>query len=102
MRRHLDEVRMVPIDPKRVELTAYEGICDLITPIITNPKKAADALQWWFVRWSCATTTSLHPLRHVDDFNTAVRKRLLTAPAGSERIHQPYPYLLPSSTSWPT
>src|SRR5207253_7774148 len=70
-----DEVRMIMIDPKRLELGLYEGIPHLLTPVITDPKKATNALRNAVLEMERRLRLLAEQgVRSIDQYNKKIRK----------------------------
>ena len=95
-----DEVRLIMVDPKRVELGMYEGIPHLLTPVITDPKKATNALRNAVLEMERRLRLlAEYGVRNIDQFNKKIRKlqetpRDLFAEEGTEDAVRPLPYIL--------
>jgi DNA segregation ATPase FtsK/SpoIIIE, S-DNA-T family len=103
MRARPDQVRMILIDPKRVELNAYEGAPHLLSPVVTDPRRAADAVQWCVKemeqRYELLATMGY---RNIDGYNDAVTAGEVAprpGPLGEDGVPteisaKPLPYIL--------
>ena len=96
-----DEVRLILIDPKRLELGMYEDIPHLLTPVVVDPKLASNALRWAVTEMEGRyKTLAAHGVRNIDQFNRNVRM-LASADATSrlsagdpEEVPKPLPYII--------
>ncbi len=91
MRARPDQVRMILIDPKRVELTHFAGVPHLITPVVTNPKKAASALQWVVREMEMRyEMLAQYGMRNLESYNEAVARKAIAADEGEQPQQLPY------------
>jgi S-DNA-T family DNA segregation ATPase FtsK/SpoIIIE len=92
-----DEVRLIMIDPKRLELGMYEDIPHLLTPVVVDPKQAANALRW-AVREMEERYKHLagHGVRNIEQFNRNVRGMMEERGAADdgEAVPRPLPYVI--------
>jgi S-DNA-T family DNA segregation ATPase FtsK/SpoIIIE len=95
MRTTPDDVRMVLIDPKRVELSHYAEVPHLLSPVIVHPKRAAEALQWIVremeLRYEMLATVGV---RDIDGYEAGLREGTLRIPPGQESNYEHMPFIM--------
>jgi len=91
-----EEVRLIMIDPKRLELGMYEEIPHLLTPVVVDPKQAANALTWAVREMEERyKTLAAEGVRNIDQYNRNIRAAALERPANSdEPLPKPLPYII--------
>jgi S-DNA-T family DNA segregation ATPase FtsK/SpoIIIE len=89
------EVRFLLIDPKRIELSTYEGIPHLLHPVVVNPKEATVALHWAVAEMErrYALLSDL-AVRNIEGFNQKVAKNAKERPLEGEEPLRPLPYIV--------
>jgi S-DNA-T family DNA segregation ATPase FtsK/SpoIIIE len=87
-----DEVKLIMVDPKRIELSNYDGIPHLITPVVTNPKKATNAL-FWAVREMERRYEMLSEMkaRNIQQYNQKIEK---TKKQDKDDVPEKLPYVV--------
>ncbi|MDR3128521.1 MAG: DNA translocase FtsK, partial [Bifidobacteriaceae bacterium] len=94
MRCHPNQVKMILVDPKRVELSIYDSIPHLLTPIINDPKKAASGLAWVVEEMERRyDALQKYGFKHIDDYNTAVINNKIDKSEAEDKLEH-YPYIL--------
>jgi S-DNA-T family DNA segregation ATPase FtsK/SpoIIIE len=95
MRTTPDDVRMVLIDPKRVELSHFAEVPHLLSPVIVHPKRAAEALQWIVremeLRYEMLATVGA---RDIDGYEAGLREGTLRIPPGQEASYEHMPFIV--------
>jgi len=90
-----EEVKLILIDPKRIELTLYDGIPHLITPVVTDAQKATNAL-FWAVREmeQRYELLSAMKVRNITQYNNKIEKGISEELADSEMTFEKLPYVV--------
>ena len=93
-----DQVKLIMIDPKRIELGVYQDIPHLLTPVVTDPKKASDVLKW--IVWEMENRIKMlasEGVRNIDQYNNIIRGAVEAGEAKEDENGaplRPLPYVM--------